>query len=190
MGRFSRVPNIPEFPGNKGPEAFEGEVIHSMDYSKMEPKTATNFVKGKHVAVVGFQKSEIMDIAMECSTRWAFSKFVESYIKRKNRLGQHGMVPEHSFLNDLSSCSLSVLPDGFYDRVEERSIKLIKKVEIVGFCKEGILLKGQAEPIKSDLVILATGFTGIDKLKHIFESPKYQEFIAGIDDSAAVPLYR
>ncbi|KAM3291996.1 hypothetical protein P3S67_020285 [Capsicum chacoense] len=251
MGRFSRVPNIPEFPGNNGPEAFEGEVIHSMDYSKMEPKTAANFVKGKHVAVVGFQKSEIMDIAMECSTvkygierpctvvvrtphwnlpdfspwgfhlgylytnrfsellvhkpgeglllsllattlsplRWAFSKFVESYIKRKNRLGQHGMVPEHSFLNDLSSCSLSVLPDGFYDRVEERSIKLIKKVEIVGFCKEGILLKGQAEPIKSDLVILATGFTGIDKLKHIFESPKYQEFIAGIDDSAAVPLY-
>ncbi|KAM3376733.1 hypothetical protein P3S68_009146 [Capsicum galapagoense] len=247
---FSQIPNIPKFPGNKGPEAFESEVIHSMDYSKMEPKTAANFVKGKHVAVVGFQKSG-MDIAMECSTvngierpctvvvrtphwnlpdfspwgfhlgylymnrfsellvhkpgeglllnllattlsplRWAFSKFVESYIKRKNRLAEHGMVPEHSFLNDLSSCSLSVLPDGFYDRVEERSIKLIKKVEIVGFCKEGILLKGQAEPIKSDLVILATGFRGIDKLKHIFESPKYQEFIAGIDDSAAVPLYR
>ncbi|KAM3291997.1 putative flavin-containing monooxygenase 1 [Capsicum chacoense] len=250
VGRFSQIPNIPQFLGNKGPEAFEGEVIHSMDYSKMDPKTAANFVKGKHVAVVGFQKSGI-DIAMECSTvngierpctvvvrtphwnlpdfspwgfhlgylytnrfselmvhkpgeglllsllattlsplRWAFSKFVESYIKRKNRLAQHGMVPEHSFLNDLSSCSLSVLPDGFYDRVEQRSIKLIKKVEIVGFCKEGILLKGQAEPIKSDLVILATGFRGIDKLKHIFESPKYQEFIAGLDDSAAVPLYR
>ncbi|KAK4340517.1 hypothetical protein RND71_041979 [Anisodus tanguticus] len=220
-----------------------------MDYSKMDPKTAANFVKGKHVTVVGFQKSG-MDIAMECSTvngveypctvvirtphwnlpdyfpwgislgylylnrfseltvhkpgeglllsllattllplRWAFSKFVESHIKHKHGLAKHGMVPEHSFLNELSSCALSIVPEGFYDRVEEGSIKLIKKAKTYGFSKEGILLEGQAEPIKSDLVILATGFNGIDKLKHIFESPKYQEFIAGSDDSA-VPLYR
>ncbi|XP_059314478.1 probable flavin-containing monooxygenase 1 isoform X2 [Lycium ferocissimum] len=250
VGRFSQVPNIPEFPPQKGPEAFEGEVIHSMDYSKMDSRTAANFVKGKHVAVVGFLRSG-MDIARECSTingierpctvvirtphwnlpdyfpwglslgylylnrfseltvhkpgeglllsllattlsplRWAFSKFVESYIKHKHRLAKHGMVPEHSFLNDLSSCSLAIVPEGFYDRVEEGSIKLVKKAGSFGFSKEGIMLEGQAEPIKSDLVILATGFKGIDKLKHIFESPKYQEFIAGSDDSAAVPLYR
>ncbi|KAK4340518.1 hypothetical protein RND71_041980 [Anisodus tanguticus] len=249
VGRFSQVPNIPAFPPNKGPEAFEGEVIHSMDYSKMDSTTATNFVKGKHVAVVGFQKSG-MDIAMECSTvngiehpctvvirtphwnvpdhfpwglslgylylnrfselmvhkpgeglllsllattlsplRWAFSKFVESYIEHKHRLAKHGMVPEQSFLNELSSCSVSLVPEGFYHRVVEGSIKLIKKAENFGITKEGIVLEGQAEAIKSDLVILATGFKGIDKLKHIFESPKYQEFIAGSDDSA-VPLYR
>ncbi|PHT78386.1 hypothetical protein T459_16438 [Capsicum annuum] len=38
-----------------------------MDYSKMDSATATNFVKGKYVAIVGFPKSGL-DIAMECST--------------------------------------------------------------------------------------------------------------------------
>ncbi|KAM3220559.1 putative flavin-containing monooxygenase 1 [Capsicum annuum] len=250
VGRFSQVPNIPEFPPNKGPEAFEGEVIHSMDYSKMDSETAANFVKGKHVAVVGFQKSGL-DIAMECSMvngverpctvvirtphwnlpdfspwglnlgylylnrfselmvhkpgegmllsllattlsplRWAFSKYVEYYIKHKNRLDKHGMVPDHSFLNEWSSCSIAVEPEGFYNRVEEGSIKLIKRAKTLGFSKEGIVLEEKGEPIKSDLVILATGFKGIEKLKHIFELTKYQESIAGSDDSAAVPLYR
>ncbi|XP_025884680.1 probable flavin-containing monooxygenase 1 [Solanum lycopersicum] len=250
LGRFSQLPNMPEFRPNNGPEAFEGQVIHSMDHSKMDTKTATNFVKGKQVAVVGFQRSG-MDIAMECSTvngverpctvlirtphwnlpdfspwglnlgylylsrfselmvhkpgeglllsllattlsplRWAFSKYVETYIKHKNRLAKYGMVPKHSFLNELSSCSAALVPEGFYDRVEEGSIKLIKKADCFGFSKEGIVLDGQAETIKSDLVILATGFKGIDKLKHIFLSTKYQEFIAGSDDSATVPLYR
>lgn len=248
LGRFSQVPNIPQFPLNKGPQAFDGEVIHSMDYSKMDSTTATNLVKGKHVVVIGSQKSG-MDIAMECSTvngierpctvvtrtphwnipdyfpwgfplaylylnrfselmvhkpgeglllsllattlspmRWAFSKFVESHIQHKLGIAKHGIVPEHSFLNELSSCLISLVPEGFYDRVGEGSIKL-KKAKSFGFSKEGIVLEGQAEPIKSDLVILATGFKGIDKLKHIFESPRFQDFIAGTDDSA-VPLYR
>nr|XP_016487517.1 PREDICTED: probable flavin-containing monooxygenase 1 [Nicotiana tabacum]XP_016487518.1 PREDICTED: probable flavin-containing monooxygenase 1 [Nicotiana tabacum]XP_016487520.1 PREDICTED: probable flavin-containing monooxygenase 1 [Nicotiana tabacum] len=101
------------------------------------------------------------------------------------------MVPDHSFLKELSSCSVSKLPEGFYDRVEEGSIKLIKnKAENFGSSKEGILLEGQAEPIKSNLVILATGFNGIDKLKHIFESPKFQEFLADSDEYSALLLYR
>ncbi|CAI9098712.1 OLC1v1035405C2 [Oldenlandia corymbosa var. corymbosa] len=253
VGRFSGEPNVPEFPAGKGPEAFQGKVIHSMEYSNMDDADAAEFIKGKSVAVVGFQKSAL-DIAMECSTangldhpctvlyrtkhwtvpdylpwgiplaflylsrfsellvhkpdegfllsilatflsplRWIFSKFVESDIKNKLRLTKFGMVPEHSFLNEMNSCLISTVPDGFYNRVESGSINL-KNAPTFGFCKNGILVGNgkdqEAEKVvEADIVILCTGFRGIHKLKHIFESTIFQDYIAGSND-AAVPLYR
>ncbi|KAL3514943.1 hypothetical protein ACH5RR_021845 [Cinchona calisaya] len=251
VGRFSDVPNIPEFPPtDMGPEAFQGKVIHSMDYSEMGTASAADLVKGKRVAVVGFQKSA-MDIAMECSTingvehpctvlyrtehwnvpdylpwgipmaylylnrfsellvhkprqgfllsllatllsplRWGISKFVETHIKRKLRLDKYGMVPKHSFLKELSSCLIATVPDGFYDRVDKGSIQLKKlgQNNSFGFCEQGILVD-DGDPLEVDLVILCTGFRGVDKLKHIFSSPTFQDYIVG-SHNAAVPLYR
>ncbi|GAY46122.1 hypothetical protein CUMW_094570 [Citrus unshiu] len=46
LGRFSDVPNIPEFPPSKGPEEFKGKVIHSMDYAVMDYESVATFVKG------------------------------------------------------------------------------------------------------------------------------------------------
>ncbi|TKY75533.1 flavin-containing monooxygenase 1 [Spatholobus suberectus] len=249
IGRFSDVPNIPEFPLNKGPEVFGGKVIHSMDYASMDGQMAAEFVRGKQVTVVGFQKSAL-DIAMECSAvngvnypctvlyrtehwnlpdylpwgipltflylnrfselmvhkpgenfllsliatflaplRWAFSKFVESHIRRKLGLKNFGMVPNHSFHQEINSCLISTVPEKFYDKVEGGSI-VLKKAPRFWFCKEGILVDGEASsPLKTDLVILATGFSSDKKLKDIFLSFTFQNLIAG-SPNATVPLYR
>ncbi|PRQ25129.1 putative flavin-containing monooxygenase [Rosa chinensis] len=245
IGRFSGIPNIPKFPPNKGPEEFHGDVIHSMEYASKDHESAAEFVKGKQVTVVGFQKSAL-DIAMECSNangvehpctvlyktehwnvparvpleylylnrfsellvhkpgeglllsllatilsplRWAFSKFVESYIDKKLGLSKYGMVPKHSFLQEISSCLISTVPEKFYDRVQEGSILLKKSPKSFSFCREGILVEGENSPVKTDLVILATGFRGDEKLKDIFVSPTFQDYIAGSPKSI-LPLYR
>lgn len=98
------------------------------------------------------------------------------------------MVPKHSFLQELSSCLTSTVPDDFYNRVEKGSIRL-KKASSFGFCKEGILIDGETEILKTDLVILGTGFKGVEKLRDIFVSPTFQDLIVGSPDKT-VPLYR
>ena len=98
------------------------------------------------------------------------------------------MVPKHSFLNQISSCLISIVPEGFYDRVEKGSI-LLKKAPKFGFCKEGIVVDGESTPLETDLVILATGFKGDEKLKDIFVSPTFRDYIVG-SPTASLPLYR
>ncbi|KAH7852645.1 hypothetical protein Vadar_027365 [Vaccinium darrowii] len=130
----------------------------------------------------------IQDTKSLSTERWASSKFVESYVKRKLNLAKFGMVPKHSFLQELSSCLISSVPDDFYNRVEKGSIRL-KKASSFGFCKEGILIDGETEILKTDLVILGTGFKGVEKLRDIFVSPTFQDLIVG-SPVKTVPLYR
>ena len=113
---------------------------------------------------------------------------MESHIKKKLRLAKFGMVPKQSFLTEISSCLIATVPEKFYDKVEEGSI-ILKKGKSFSFSKEGVLINGEAQPLKTDLVILATGFKGEKKLKDTFLSPTFQNYIVG-SLNASVPLYR
>ncbi|CAN1171128.1 Probable flavin-containing monooxygenase 1 [Linum perenne] len=249
VGRYSDVPYIPEFKSGEGPEVFKGRVMHSMEYSDLGSEESTELVKGKRVAVVGFQKSAL-DIAMECSAvngkenpcmvvyrrerwnvymswsfplaklfylnrfselwfhkpgegiflsllatvleplRWIVSKIVERDIKQKHQLTKHGMVPKQSFLQDSHSCLVSIVPDKFYDMVDQGSIKLVKAPSF-SFCEEGIVVGDHNKSIvmETNLVILATGFKGETKLRDVFGSERFRDFIVGSSNDV-VPLYR
>lgn len=113
---------------------------------------------------------------------------MESDIKKKIPLAKYGMVPKHSFLQEISSCLLATIPKGFYDNVETGSI-VLKKAPSFSFYNKGINVDGDDTPLETDLVILATGFNGEKKLKDIFVSKTFEDCILGSPNSI-VPLYR
>ncbi|KAL6838596.1 hypothetical protein ACP4OV_031553 [Aristida adscensionis] len=65
VGRYG-VTKIPAFPDGRGPEVFKGQVLHSMEYSRMAHADAAELVRGKRVAVVGAGKSA-MDTVAQCA---------------------------------------------------------------------------------------------------------------------------
>ncbi|CAK9315404.1 unnamed protein product [Citrullus colocynthis] len=119
--------------------------------------------------------------------RWLFSKIVETYVIKKLGLAKYGMIPTQSFLQDIGSCLFAIMPEKFYDKVEEGSI-ILKQSQSFRFCEEGIMIEGETKPIRSDLVILATGYRGDQKLKEIFASSTFRDYMTFHD--LAVPMYR
>ncbi|KAK9129264.1 hypothetical protein Sjap_009751 [Stephania japonica] len=120
--------------------------------------------------------------------RWFFSKFVESYLRWTYPLRKYNMIPESSFLQAAFSSTFSIMPDKFYDKVEDGSL-ILKEAKRFGFCETGLLIEGESTPLQADVVIFATGYKGEEKLKNIFSSPTLQKRIVG-STTSTVPLYR
>jgi dimethylaniline monooxygenase (N-oxide forming) len=116
------------------------------------------------------------------------SKLVETYLRWKLPLKKYGLIPNHSFLQDTTACRTGVLPDFFFDKVKNGSI-VIKKSQSFSFYKDGLIINGESKPHETDLVILATGYKGDQKLRSIFRSSIFQNYMNGSINSA-IPLYR
>ncbi|CAL4937897.1 unnamed protein product [Urochloa decumbens] len=246
-GKYGDVPRMPVFPPGKGPEVFKGQVMHSLDYCKLNEEETVELMKGKKVVVVGYKKSAI-DLALECaqanqgeggeactmlvrtlhwvvpsysiwglpfflfySTRLAqflyerpnqgilrsmlcrlmtplragVSKFIESYLSWKLPLAKYGLRPDHPFVEDYASCQMAILPDGFFDMADRDMIRF-KRASTWCFSENGVVLEDGTE-VQADLVFLATGFEGKDKLRAVLPKP-FRDLV--VDKSGMMPLYR
>lgn len=136
-------------------------------------------------------KNELkLTICMILVQRWGISKFVESYLRWKLPLKKYDMVPPHSFLQEMASCGISMLQENFYEKMEEGSIIFRRSKTDTSFCKEGIILDHHQSMVeKADIVILATGYKGDQKLRNIFISPTFKKYISS-SLNFSVPLYR
>ncbi|KAA8523359.1 hypothetical protein F0562_009782 [Nyssa sinensis] len=195
-GKYGDVPKIPVFPHNKGPEIFEGKVLHTLDYSKLDKDAATKLLEGKKVVVIGYKKSAI-DLAVECAEanqvcllmaleqRRAVSKFIESYLVRKLPLQKYGLKPDHPFEEDYASCQMAILPEFFFSEADKGKI-LFKRASKWWFWEGGIEFEDNTR-LEADVVVLATGYDGKKKLKAIIPEPfgSLIEFPSGM-----MPLYR
>ncbi|KAK3438626.1 probable flavin-containing monooxygenase 1 [Eucalyptus grandis] len=247
VGKYGDIPKMPVFPKGKGPEVFQGKVMHSMDYSKLDQEATTQLLRGKKVVVVGYKKSAI-DLAMECaeanqgpegqpctmivrtlhwivphywvwglpfflfySTRFSqflherpsqsllktllcllftplrrgVSKFIESYLLWKMPLAKYGLKPEHPFEEDYASCQMAIVPENFFAEAEKGKI-VFRRPSKWWFWEGGIEFDDKTR-VEADVVALATGFEGKQKIKSILPEPfrSLVEFPSGV-----MPLYR
>lgn len=245
IGRYGNLPYIPSLPPNKGPEVFQGKVLHTMDYSGLDEKDAYELIKGKRVVVIGLQKSAL-DFAAECAEanrdghpctvvfrrahwgiityelfglplqlfyntrfaqfllerpaqgflltvlsrllrplRWIIFKLLEFYLCWKLPLQKHGLVPDHSFVEELASCNTSTYPANLFPRAEEGCVHF-RKSSNWSFSSKGIVLDDGTE-VKADIVVFATGYDAEKKLKSLLPEP----FADVLEKTAGVvPLYR
>ncbi|KAL2538047.1 putative flavin-containing monooxygenase 1 [Forsythia ovata] len=117
--------------------------------------------------------------------RWIFSMLVECYLKWIYPLKKYNMIPEHTFLKQIYSCMFTVLPDCFYERVEDGSL-ILKKSRKFCFCTTGLITDDEVAPLETDVVIFATGYKSDLRISNIFASNHFKRCITG----SSTPFYR
>ncbi|XP_066388633.1 probable flavin-containing monooxygenase 1 [Miscanthus floridulus] len=118
--------------------------------------------------------------------RAGVSKFIESYLAWKLPLDKYGLRPDHPFVEDYASCQMAILPDGFFDMADRDMIRFKRASGGWCFSRNGVLLDDGTE-VEADLVFLATGFEGKDKVRAVLPEP-FRGLV--VDRSGMMPLYR
>lgn len=99
------------------------------------------------------------------------------------------MIPKHSFLEQICSCKLPVLPQNFYDKVKQGSL-ILENFQTFSFCKDGLRIvindDENVTTVEADIVIFATGYKSDQKFANIFNSLDFQKYITG----SSAPFYR
>lgn len=118
--------------------------------------------------------------------RSAVSKIIESYLTWKLPLEKYGLKPDHPFVEDYASCQMAILPENFFSEADKGKIAIKRSASKWWFCEGGVQFEDGTK-LDADVVVLATGFDGKQKLKSIFPDPfrSLLEFPSGM-----MPLYR
>jgi dimethylaniline monooxygenase (N-oxide forming) len=114
------------------------------------------------------------------------SKFIESYLSWKLPLSRYGLRPDHPFVEDYASCQMAILPDGFFDMADRDLIRFRRSAGGWCFSENGVVLDDGTH-VDADLVFLATGFEGKDKLRSVLPEP-FRGLV--VNKSSMMPLYR
>ncbi|CAL9110603.1 unnamed protein product [Musa textilis] len=117
--------------------------------------------------------------------RRGVSRFIESYLTWKLPLEKYGLKPTHPFVEDYASCQMAILPENFFAEADEGRIAF-KRSSRWCFWESGVVLDDDTK-LEADVVLLATGFDGKQKLKSVLPEP-FRGLI--VDSSGVMPLYR
>uniref|UniRef100_A0A453IY19 Flavin-containing monooxygenase n=2 Tax=Aegilops tauschii TaxID=37682 RepID=A0A453IY19_AEGTS len=117
--------------------------------------------------------------------RAGVSKFIESYLSWKLPLGKYGLTPDHPFVEDYASCQLAFLPEGFFDMADRGLVRFKRAPDGWWLSENGVVLEDGTE-VEADLVFLATGFEGTDKLREVLPKP-FRGLL--VNKSSMIPLY-
>ncbi|MCO5602424.1 hypothetical protein L7F22_056556 [Adiantum nelumboides] len=92
IGRYGDIPKLPTYPPSKGPEIFQGKVLHSMEYAKLDDWAARDMLQDKRVVVIGMMKSAL-DVAMEASNA---NQGINGHPCTVIYRAAHWMLPHHA----------------------------------------------------------------------------------------------
>ncbi|VVB17740.1 unnamed protein product [Arabis nemorensis] len=200
-GKYGDVPRIPSFPAEKGPEIFKGKVLHSMDYSRLRKEETSLLLRGKKVAIIGLKKSAI-DLALESTSA---NQGEEGETCTMVVRTPHWVIPHHwvwglpfflfystrasQFLHDRPNQSFIIkrpLLSPLFSSVKYGLKPDHTFEEDYASCQLPIIPENFFDE-DADVVILATGYDGMEKLKTIVPQPfgTWLEFPWDI-----MPLYR